>query len=131
MCRLDRRRQRKIKNWDTHHKNYITTFNAELKAAMDRKVHIWEHPKYDAESFDTYLGWFLARTRVQLCPPAFEDLLDEKDDAHVELRYNKAVREGNQTNFAPLINFMVIFQSFSSYHHIWSSLIHMFDFVAQ
>lgn len=132
MCRLDRRRQRKVKNWDIHHKDYITTFNAELKEAVDRKVYMSERPKYTVEAFDTYLGWFLPRARVQLCPPVFEELLEQNDDdAAVELRYNKAVREGNQTSFAPLINFMVIFPKILLYHHNWSSVVDMYVFIAQ
>jgi hypothetical protein len=115
---LDRRRQRKITKWDKHHKDYITTFNAEVKEATDRKVYMRDRPKYRQEAFDTYLGWYLARTRVRICPPAYEELLEDMDDdAIVELRYNKAVREGNRTDFAPVMNFMVIFAQFISSHH--------------
>ena len=79
---------------------------------------MWDRPKYRQEAFDAYLGWFLARNRVRLCPPAYEELLEDMDDdAIVELRYNKAVRRGNQTDFAPVINFMVIFVQFSLCHH--------------
>ncbi|KAE8811877.1 mutator protein [Hordeum vulgare] len=70
--RLDRRRQRKIKDWHKHHKNY-------------------ESP------------------HVEICPPAYEeDILEEPTEynalAHDD--YNKLIREGYQTSFAPVRNFV-------------------------
>ena len=51
-------------------------------------------------------------------PPAYGELLEDMDDdAIVELRYNKALREGNRTDFAPVMNFMVIFAQLISSHH--------------
>ena len=111
MRRLDRKRQKKVKIWDKHHADYIATFRAEVDKAMVNKVHIWEHPKYSPDAFNAYLAWFLPRTRVELCPPAFEELMEdnsEDEDDLIELRYNKAVRDGHRTNFAPVMNFMVI-----------------------
>ncbi|KAE8794418.1 mutator protein [Hordeum vulgare] len=71
--RLDRRRQRKIKDWQKHHKSYEST-------------------------------------RVEICPPAYEeDILEEPTeyDALAQGRYNKLIREGYQTSFAPVLNFVV------------------------
>ncbi|KAE8801125.1 mutator protein [Hordeum vulgare] len=70
--RLDRRRQRKIKDWQKHHKSY-------------------------------------ASTPVEICPPAYEeDILEEPTeyDALAQGRYNKLIREGYQTSFAPVLNFV-------------------------
>ncbi|KAE8769081.1 mutator protein [Hordeum vulgare] len=64
--RLDRRRQRKIKDWHKHHKSYI-------------------------------------------CPPTYEeDILEEPTeyDALAQGGYNKLIREGYQTSFAPVLNFV-------------------------
>ncbi|KAE8813649.1 mutator protein [Hordeum vulgare] len=71
--RLDRRRQRKIKDWQKHHKSYV------------------------------------ASTRVEICPPAYEEeILEEPTEynALAQGRYNKLIREGYQTSFAPVLNFV-------------------------
>ena len=133
MRRLDRKRKKKVKDWDKHHADYIAMFRAELDEAIVKKVHIWEHPKYCPNAFNTYLGWFISRTHVELCPPAYEELMDENsedEDDLIELRYNKAVREGNRTNFAPVMNFMVIYAHISLCHHKLSFKVDMFDFTA-
>ena len=120
MRRLDRKRQKKVKKWDQHHADYIETFIAEVDEATVNKVHIWEHPKYCPDDFNAYLAWFLSRSRVELCPPAYEELMDENnenEDDLIELRYNKAVRDGSRTNFAPVMNFMVISAHIPPRHH--------------
>ncbi|KAE8775000.1 mutator protein [Hordeum vulgare] len=76
--RLDRRRQRKIKDWHKHHKSYV-------------------------------IRWFQESTRVEICPPAYEeDILEEPTeyDALAQGGYNKLIREGYQTSFAPVLNFV-------------------------
>uniref|UniRef100_A0A8I6XI57 Aminotransferase-like plant mobile domain-containing protein n=1 Tax=Hordeum vulgare subsp. vulgare TaxID=112509 RepID=A0A8I6XI57_HORVV len=76
---LDRRRQRKIKDWHKHHKNYVIMFE-------------------QSES-----------TRVEICPPAYEeDILEEPTeyDALAHGDYNKLIGEGYQTSFAPVLNFV-------------------------
>ncbi|KAE8807231.1 mutator protein [Hordeum vulgare] len=53
--------------------------------------------------------WDLASTRVEICPPAYEeDILEEPTeyDALAQGRYNKLIREGYQTSFAPVLNFV-------------------------
>jgi len=58
-----------------------------------------------------YLRWFVSSTRVEMCRPAFEpDILDQPNDYYELARenYNKAVRDGTSTAFAPLLNFVVI-----------------------
>ncbi|KAE8773139.1 mutator protein [Hordeum vulgare] len=50
-----------------------------------------------------------ASTRVEICPPAYEeDILEEPTeyDALAQGRYNKLIREGYQTSFAPVLNFV-------------------------
>ncbi|KAE8798466.1 mutator protein [Hordeum vulgare] len=80
--RLDRRRQRKIKDWQKHHKSYVVI---------------------------NYLRWFQESTRVEICPPAYEeDILEEPTeyDALAQGGYSKLIREGYQTSFAPVLNFV-------------------------
>ena len=113
---MDRRRQKKVKNWDIYHSDYVSKWNARVAVATKKKLYLRDHPPFDGAAFNDYLAWFHPRTRLALCPPAFEDIvwLDDKpqDDAGgnaaIELAYNRAVREGNQTQFAPVVNFLVI-----------------------
>ncbi|KAE8820629.1 mutator protein [Hordeum vulgare] len=79
---LDRRRQRKIKDWQKHHKSYVLI---------------------------NYLRWFQESTRVEICPPAYEEDILEEPTEYDELAqdgYNKLIREGYQTSFAPVLNFV-------------------------
>ncbi|KAE8796276.1 mutator protein [Hordeum vulgare] len=80
--RLDRRRQRKIKDWQKHHKSYVLI---------------------------NYLRWFQESTRVEICPPAYEEDILEEPTEYDELAqggYSKLIREGYQTSFAPVLNFV-------------------------
>lgn len=61
-------------------------------------------------AFTNYLRWFVRSTRLEMYPPAFEpDILDQPNDYYGLAReqYNKAVREGTQTAFAPVLTFVV------------------------
>jgi hypothetical protein len=61
-------------------------------------------------AFTNYLRWFVSSTRVEICRPAFEpNILDQPNDYYELARqnYNKAVRDGTYTAFAPLVNFVV------------------------
>ncbi|KAE8820273.1 hypothetical protein D1007_01691 [Hordeum vulgare] len=54
-------------------------------------------------------GQTLESTRVEICPPAYEeDILEEPTeyDALAQGDYNKLIREGYQTSFAPILNFV-------------------------
>ncbi|KAE8784886.1 mutator protein [Hordeum vulgare] len=60
-------------------------------------------------AFNNYLRWFQESTRVEICPPAYEeDILEEPTeyDALAQGDYNKLIREGYQTSFAPVLNFV-------------------------
>jgi hypothetical protein len=74
-----------------------------------------QYKPYDEQAFNNYLQWFLKSTRVELCPPAYgEEILEDDtnfDDIYM-LEYNRLVRDGNQTPFAPVLNFVVILAFF-------------------
>ena len=75
-----------------------------------KKHEVEQHP-FSQAAFDTYLRWFLERTRVELINPAFkEDMLEEyiPPNQLENVAYNKEVREGRQTSFAPVLNSVVI-----------------------
>ncbi|KAE8814960.1 mutator protein [Hordeum vulgare] len=60
-------------------------------------------------AFNNYVRWFQESTRVEICPSAYEeDILEEPTeyDALAQGRYNKLIREGYQTSFAPVLNFV-------------------------
>ncbi|KAE8772061.1 mutator protein [Hordeum vulgare] len=105
--RLDRRRQRKIKDWQKHHKSYVVMFEQSVQAASS--IRRTQYRQHCPLAFSNYLRWFQASTCVEICPPAYEkDILKEPTeyDALAQGRYNKLIREGYQTSFAPVLNFV-------------------------
>ena len=69
-------------------------------------------------AFSNYLRWFQESTRVEICPPAYEeDILEEPTeyDALAHGDYNKLIREGYQTSFAPVLNFVVSVLTYVKY----------------
>uniref|UniRef100_A0A8I6XFM5 Aminotransferase-like plant mobile domain-containing protein n=1 Tax=Hordeum vulgare subsp. vulgare TaxID=112509 RepID=A0A8I6XFM5_HORVV len=105
--RLDRRRQRKIKDWHKHHKNYVIMFEQSVHAASSAQR--TQHRQHCPLAFNNYLRWFQESTRVEICSPAYEeDILEEptKYDALAHGDYNKLIHEGYQTSFAPVLNFV-------------------------
>uniref|UniRef100_A0A8I6X0T6 Aminotransferase-like plant mobile domain-containing protein n=1 Tax=Hordeum vulgare subsp. vulgare TaxID=112509 RepID=A0A8I6X0T6_HORVV len=104
---LDRRRQRKIKDWHKHHKNYVTMFEQSVQAATSTQG--TQPRKHCPLAFNNYVRWFQESTRVEICPPAYEeDILEEptKYDALAHDEYNRLIREGYQTSFAPVLSFV-------------------------
>ncbi|VAI07189.1 unnamed protein product [Triticum turgidum subsp. durum] len=104
---LDKMKQKKIKNWESYHDKFIKKWNYVVRVANDnRQVHLQE---YDEAAFDKYLRWFLSESRVELCPPAYEEGILEAPtgfEGTANLEYNRLIREGRQTGFAPVINFI-------------------------
>ncbi|KAE8790827.1 hypothetical protein D1007_34820 [Hordeum vulgare] len=105
--RLDRRRQRKIKDWNKHHKKYVIMFEQSVEAA--RSTQGTQPREHCPLALNNYARWFQDSTRVEICPPAYEEeILEEPTEydalAHVE--YNKLIRQGYQTSFAPVLNFV-------------------------
>jgi hypothetical protein len=113
MCRLDRKRQKLHKDWDDYHKTYMRKFL--LCVAEAKKAKDVEQRAFSQDAFNNYLRWFGGATRLELCPSAYDDqILDEPTgfDELSNIEYNRLVREGNQTSFAPVMNFVVIFLTF-------------------
>ncbi|KAE8777978.1 hypothetical protein D1007_49206 [Hordeum vulgare] len=105
--RLDRRRQRKIKDWQKHHKSYVISFEQSVHAASS--IRRTQYRQHCPLAFNNYVRWFQESTRVEICPPAYEeDILEEPTeyDALAQDHYNKLIREGYQTSFAPVLNFV-------------------------
>jgi len=85
---MDRKKQRAIQDWDNYHKKYVYKFSLVVRSTLRmkagapidpfvKKYEVEQHP-FSQEAFDTYLRWFLERTRVEVCGPAFEeDMLEE------------------------------------------------------
>ncbi|KAE8781082.1 hypothetical protein D1007_45665 [Hordeum vulgare] len=92
--RLDRRRQRKIKDWHKHHKSYVIMFEQSVQAASS--IRRTQYHQHSPLAFNNYLRWFQESTRVEICPPAYEeDILEEPEyDALAQGGYNKLIREG-------------------------------------
>ncbi|KAE8805146.1 mutator protein [Hordeum vulgare] len=105
--RLDRRRQQKIKDWHKHHKSYAIMFEQSVQAASS--IQRTQYLQHCPLAFNNYLRWFQESTRVEICPPAYEeDILEEPTeyDALAQGGYNKLIREGYQTSFALVLNFV-------------------------
>ena len=95
-CRLDRRRQRKIKEWDKHHSKYVTMFKLSVEQAQSSAAA--KLREFCPLAFNNYLKWFLESTRVEICKAAYHDDILEDPAAFDELsknEYNKLVREGH------------------------------------
>ncbi len=75
-CRLDRKKQRKIKDWAKHHSKYVVQFALSVEQARaGKRAQLREHCPI---AFNNYLTWFLASTRVEVCKPAYaEEILEE------------------------------------------------------
>ena len=99
-CSLDRKRQRKVKKWDVHHKKYVIEFETCVERAKESG---WGRQKAHCPvAFNNYIRWFLRSTRVEICPSAFEEEILEEPTVFDELaqsQYNRMVRQGNQTPF--------------------------------
>ncbi|KAE8806346.1 mutator protein [Hordeum vulgare] len=105
--RLDRRRQRKIKDCQKHHKSYVVMFEQSVQAASS--IRRTQYRQHCPLAFSNYLRWFHASTRVEICLPTYEeDILEEPTEyeALAQGRYNKLIRERYQTSFAPVLNFV-------------------------
>ena len=106
--RLDRRRQRKIKDWDKHHSAYVTRFQLCVEQARSTaRAPLREH---NSLAFDNYVRWFIGTTRVEICPSAYnEDILEEPVNFEdlSNGKYNKDVREGQGVPAVPVINYEV------------------------
>ncbi|KAE8787230.1 mutator protein [Hordeum vulgare] len=105
--RLDRRRQRKIKDWQKHHKSYVLMFEQSVQATSS--IQRTQYRQHCALAFNNYLRWFQESTRVEICPPAYEEDILEEPTEYDELAqggYSKLIREGYQTSFAPVLNFV-------------------------
>ena len=111
MCSLDRKGQKKVTNWETHHNSWENMWNQEV-TKYERGNGTTETRPFNQETFNEYLAWFLSRTRVEICPRAYDEaMLDNPIDYEdvANAKYTKLVREGRRTQFAPLINYMVNF----------------------
>ncbi|KAE8770848.1 hypothetical protein D1007_57340 [Hordeum vulgare] len=105
--RLDRRRQRKIKDWQKHHKSYVLMFEQSVQATSS--IQRTQYRQHCALAFSNYLRWFQESTRVEICPPVYEEDILEEPTEYDELAqggYSKLIREGYQTSFAPVLNFV-------------------------
>jgi hypothetical protein len=97
---------------------HIKTFQQRVVETKRAKgINAADH--YD-EAFNTYLRWFQPRTRLQLLPDAYKDVILEEPlpfDQLGNLAYNKLVREGRQVPFSSLINFVVSLFFFLESHY--------------
>ena len=107
-CRLDRRKQRKIKDSDKHHRKYIIQFALSMEQAKaGKRSQLREHRPI---AFNNYLTWFLASTRVEICKSAYnEEILEDPTvfDELTQHKYNTLVRKGTLVPSAPMMNFVV------------------------
>lgn len=105
--RLDRKRQRTIKKWDKHHKNYVSEFKLCVEKAKKSGWGLVEPHCPDA--FSNYITWLRENTRLSYCEPAYkEDILEDpiEYDMLGESQYNKLIRDGTQIPFSSSLNFV-------------------------
>ncbi|KAE8793395.1 mutator protein [Hordeum vulgare] len=114
--RLDRRRQRKIRI----DRSIIRAMSL-CSSKVCRLLRAYDEPstrQHCPLAFNNYVRWFQESTRVEICLSAYEeDILEEPTeyDALAQGRYNKLIREGYQTSFAPVLNFVVSVLTYVKY----------------
>lgn len=104
-CRLDRKRQRKIKKWDKHHKNYVIEFKLCVEKA--KKSGWGQVAPHCPVAFSNYIKWLRESTRLSYCEPAYKEDILEGCDMLGDSQYNKLIREGTQIPFSSSLNFLV------------------------
>ncbi|XP_073367587.1 uncharacterized protein [Aegilops tauschii subsp. strangulata] len=89
---LDRKKQRKIKDWAKHHRKYVVQFALSVEQARaEKRAQLREHCPI---AFNNYLTWFLASTRVEVCKPAYaEEILEEPTVFDERAQIKKAADE--------------------------------------
>ncbi|XP_047046071.1 uncharacterized protein LOC124650596 [Lolium rigidum] len=100
-------RRSKKTDWHNIHKKHVKKFV--MRVEEQKKAKGIQYEEHSEDAFNQYLRWFLDNTRVQILPDAYgHEILEEPlifDDI-ATLKYNKLVREGRQTSFAPMLNFV-------------------------
>ena len=80
---------------DKHHASYVTRFQLSVEQARSTaRAPLREHSQ---QAFDNYVRWFIGTTRVEICPPAYnEDILEEPVNFEdlSKGKYNRDVRLG-------------------------------------
>jgi hypothetical protein len=115
---FDRRRSKKT-DWHNIHKKHVKKFV--MRVEEQKKAKGIQYEEHSEDAFNQYLRWFLDNTRVQILSDAYgHEILEEPlvfDDI-ATLKYNKLVREGRQTSFAPMLNFVVTYLTLClSFHY--------------
>uniref|UniRef100_A0ACD5THH0 Uncharacterized protein n=1 Tax=Avena sativa TaxID=4498 RepID=A0ACD5THH0_AVESA len=104
--RLDRKRKRKIKNWDHHHRRHVMDFLICVENARQTE---WNSGRAHCPvAFNNYIHWFLGSTRVSICPPSYEEEILEEPVQFDELsytQYNRQVRRGTDIPLSSSLNF--------------------------
>uniref|UniRef100_A0ACD5YVI7 Uncharacterized protein n=1 Tax=Avena sativa TaxID=4498 RepID=A0ACD5YVI7_AVESA len=104
---LDRKKQRKEKDWPKLHRKHLEKFRRCVTEA--RKAKGAHDRPFNRDAFNNYIAWFVDNARVEIYPREFRDSILEEPLVFDELsteQYNIMVREGRQTEFAPLVNFV-------------------------
>nr|ABE02631.1 mutator protein [Hordeum vulgare subsp. vulgare]ABE02647.1 mutator protein [Hordeum vulgare subsp. vulgare] len=84
-------------------------YTNEMDSLTPEHPHPPEWVDTDTQLHSNYLRWFQESTRVEICPPAYEEDILEEPTEYDELAqggYSKLIREGYQTSFAPVLNFV-------------------------
>ncbi|XP_024312946.1 LOW QUALITY PROTEIN: serine/threonine-protein phosphatase 7 long form homolog [Brachypodium distachyon] len=104
---LDRKKCKKLQNWPVVHGSHVDKFKRCIEKANEaRGSQLREHCPL---AFSNYVRWYLANTRATICPPAYDpEILEEPVlfNEVADLEYNRLVREGRQTDFAPILKFV-------------------------
>ena len=102
------KKQRKEKDWPKLHRKHLEKFRRCVTEA--RKAKGAQDRPFNRDAFNNYIAWFVDNARVEIYPWAFRDSILEEPLVFDKLsteQYNIMVREGRQTEFAPLVNFVV------------------------
>lgn len=82
----------------------------EYRIALARKAKDGPGEPYDQNAFNEYLHWFLANSRVQILPDAYEEEILEEPLQYEDVAahmHNRRTRRGYDTSHGQLLSFAV------------------------
>jgi hypothetical protein len=95
---LDRRRQKKITNWQHEHRLYID----EWLQYEQNNMRIYA--VHRGRAFNNYLAWLGERTRLHLKPTwTAQDIAEIDSENEGNNPYDEATRQGQQLEIAPVL----------------------------
>lgn len=108
-CRFDRRKQKKVTDFRTHHRDYIEDWEA-----MGENVDDNDEPHTNRD-YRRYQLWYQGVTRCKLRGQwTADDYADIESSEDEDTAYDQATRAGTQVEIAPILDRVVLTTPYNS-----------------